>query len=242
MSSMGRSIWTVTLLLMLGAVALCWQQHQAAVALRLENQQFRAQALAESRLAAENARLSNSLAQLRGAQGLDNGEMRELLRLRAEVKALKGQGTLAATELPAAKAAPKPVLAAVTEAPRPIPKEEWAFSGYASPEAALQSVAWAMSTGDVKTFLAALTPEGLQFMEKQFDGKTETEIAAILTEEIAQTKVLRFERKPDSTASRVTFVLASKEQENGTERTRDEQLVTLKSVGPEWRMTGAPEE
>ncbi len=38
-------------------------------------------------------------------------------------------------------------------------KESWAFAGYATPEAALQTWTWAMSKGDKQTMLASLVPD-----------------------------------------------------------------------------------
>ncbi len=61
----------------------------------------------------------------------------------------------------------------------PLPKESWAFAGYGSPEAALESFAWSMAKGDVNTWLQSMAPEVRQQVAKQFEGKTQEEISAV---------------------------------------------------------------
>jgi hypothetical protein len=59
-----------------------------------------------------------------------------------------------------------------------FPKESWSFAGYADPESTLQSTIWAMSKGDLKAMLGGVLPEEAARMEKEFEGKSQTEIAA----------------------------------------------------------------
>jgi hypothetical protein len=58
------------------------------------------------------------------------------------------------------------------------PKESWAFRGYASPDAALESWTWAMSKGDKAAMLRSLTPEAQKQWEKLLTGKTESQLKA----------------------------------------------------------------
>jgi RNA polymerase sigma factor (sigma-70 family) len=53
----------------------------------------------------------------------------------------------------------------------------YSFAGYATPEAAVQSMLWAGSKGDFKTFVAACTPEQAARFEAKMAGKSETEIS-----------------------------------------------------------------
>jgi len=86
-------------------------QHQSSDKLRAENAALRGQSAELSRLARENARLSNSLAQTDGQQ-LTHDQLSELLRLRAQAGQLK-------RDLAAANAAAKarPITATQTQSP-----------------------------------------------------------------------------------------------------------------------------
>jgi RNA polymerase sigma factor (sigma-70 family) len=94
----------------------------------------------------------------------------ELMRLRAEATQLRLQSeSLAALrdenqrlrQAPSAMAQPKaptPTIAGVKLGVM-IPKEEVVFAGYATPEAALQSITWAMMSGNYEVLMAAASPE-----------------------------------------------------------------------------------
>ncbi len=211
-------------------------QHQAQVRLREGNQTLRHRV---DRLAAENNRLANLLAQAGRSQALSQDQLSELMRLRGEAGELRKQQkeleklrVAVGVQRSAAAAPPSEATKADT-----IPKELWAFSGYATPETALQSVAWAMSKGDAKTFLASLTPETQRVYAQQFEGKTESEIAILLSEEIRQLPALRLDRKRVSADGKVTFVLYSEESDDGTTKTKDEAVMSFKHIGDAWKLT-----
>ena len=63
-------------------------------------------------------------------------------------------------------------------APKPVIPAE---AGYATPEATLQTLVWAANHGDVKMFVATLSPAvQKQFMEVHMKGKSESEIAEFI--------------------------------------------------------------
>jgi hypothetical protein len=221
-------------------------QHQATVRLAEADLLWRQEADKVAHLTTENGRLTNALAQARRAQTRANDQLRELLRLRSEVSALRQQ-TNQIAQLRAALGTPDKATAPTTEptpapAPTVVPREAWVFAGYATPEAALQSVVWAMSNGDAATYLASLTPAGLQYFEQQLEGKSETDFATMLKDEVAELKALRFDRKHDVGDGKVSFVLSSKEQNDGATKMKDEQLVVLKNISGEWRVVAGPDE
>jgi hypothetical protein len=117
-----------------------------------------------------------------------------------------------------------------------IPKESWAFVGYATPENALQSLAWAMNKGDAKSFLAGLSPETRSIYSQQFEGKTDNEIATLLSKEISRLPALRLDRKKVSEGGEVAFVLYSEERDDGTTRSKDEAVLTFRNIGGEWKL------
>src|SRR5439155_7426461 len=211
-------------------------QHQAQVKLRDQNQALRQRADQLTELQEENQRLSNLVAQANGSLALSKDQLSELMRLRGEVGQLQQKehdrfrATAGGQSAPAAKAAFEAVNS------QTIPRESWAFAGYATPENALQSVAWAMSQGDVKSFLAGLSPETQNHYAQLFEGKTENEILTMLSDEIGQLPALRLDRKKVSGDDAVTFVLYSEERDDGTTKTKDEAVMTFKNVGGEWKL------
>src|SRR5207244_2056318 len=163
-------------------------QHQAQVKLRDENAALRLQSEKVIELAAENERL-NRLAQANSVQSLAQSQSSELLRLRGEVGSLRRQTNelakvKAENEKARSLAGAPGGTSTLAPASIPLPKESWAFVGYANPESALQSAVWAMSQGDPKTFLASLLPEGDEF--KKWQDKAEDDIAKRIKEEFEQ--------------------------------------------------------
>ncbi len=49
---------------------------------------------------------------------------------------------------------------------------------------ALQTIAWAMTRGKIKNFLASLTPEEMARTQNRWQGKTEVEIAAQIQNDV----------------------------------------------------------
>lgn len=117
----------------------------------------------------------------RTAQSFSDAQMSELLRLRNEVGQLREQSNELAT-LRAALATGQKVRSGKpdfnTNRSEAIPKGAWANVGYATPEAAFQTICFAMSKGDVQTYLNSLSPEMQTNMMKAFQGKSQSEIAA----------------------------------------------------------------
>ena len=58
---------------------------------------------------------------------------------------------------------PQPVAPAETD----FPKTSWTFARYADPQSALLSALWSLSTGDLETFLASLTPGERERQQQQ---------------------------------------------------------------------------
>jgi RNA polymerase sigma factor (sigma-70 family) len=208
-------------------------RHQAQVQLRNQDQALRQRAGQLAEMQRKNEHLSNLLARANSSQ-LSKDQLSELMKLRGEVGLLRRQtNELGKSRITGGESS---LAATPTFETATIPKESWAFVGYATPENALQSVAWAMSKGDAKTFLASLSPETQKSYAQRFEGKTESEIAALLSEEISQLQALRLDRKKVSVGGEVAFILYSEERDDGTTKTRDEAVMTFKNVGGEWKL------
>jgi RNA polymerase sigma factor (sigma-70 family) len=152
-------------------------QYQTQVKLRAENQALRQQADELLRLQAENERLSQTLASSNSSEPLPKEQFSELLKLVARSEHCGGRRTSSGNSLrPTMHLNPLASQGGSATAPESVPKESWAFIGYADPESALQSTIWAMNQGDTKTYLASLidAPELRGFGQ----AKTETELGS----------------------------------------------------------------
>ena len=167
------------------AVSLAiWRSGQADLREKAEASRHQAEQIAG--LSAENGRLSNQVASARAAQSLAPEELSELLRLRGQVGLLrqndKEEARLQATnaQLRAARAAWEKQVAEARAAPNFWAKDQLAFAGYTEPEATLQTVLWAMNTGDVKSYLAGwASGDNVNVLfEGELRTQDETELAA----------------------------------------------------------------
>jgi hypothetical protein len=121
-----------------------------------------------------------------------------------------------------------------------IMRDSLQFAGYTTPEAALQSTIWAMVHGDATTFLEGLAPAARESYERQFEGKSPTEMAAMLSDETREMRGLRLDNIKSSSDDEIVFIVASREEDDGVAKNRDEAVMKFKKVGGEWKY--APEE
>ena len=109
------------------------------------------------------------------AAPLPENQLAELTRLRADLGQLRDR--LAQLEL--AWTAMSNHLASATGANEPFiypdskRKKDYAFGGYAAPQSALESLLWAMTQSDAKTFKASLAPEMASAFAPQFQDLPE---------------------------------------------------------------------
>lgn len=219
--------------------------HQARFKLGEENRALRQQLDQMAAFAAENERLSNLVAQANRSQSLPGEQLKELLRLRGEVSVLRQQGKELETlrnENRQARAALESSLktqsAGATAAAATAdywPRDSWAFVGYASPEAALQSSIWAGNKGDLKTFLGGTTGELQKMVEKDLEGKSESEVSAKVLAESARLKSVRVLNREVQADDTVVLTAAF---EDGTD-THTTKLL-MKKIGNEWKLSGPP--
>jgi hypothetical protein len=230
-------------LVIVGVLVSLLAQHQYRARLGEDDQLLSQYATRLDLLTAENKRMSNLLARIKGPESQTGDPQSELLRLRSKVsELLRQQRENEKSRMTTAKVEPKP--AAEDAAPpkgvsaqQGIPKETWAFVGYQTPQNALQSVMWAMNTGDVRTFLASLTPEAQDAVATRFEGKSDTEIAALLKEEVSQIGALRLDRMRQASDTEASFEVLSAETDNGNVKTRDAAVLNFRNVGGTWKLT-----
>ena len=168
----------------------------------------------------ELLRLRNQAAQLKQVTN-------ELQRLRAQVQQLQA----ANQQIRATPAAP---VATDTNAPAatgPVPRESWAFAGYGTPEATLQSAVFAMSQGDYQTFLASMTPEEAARMQKSFEGKTPEQIAEEGRRETAKASSFQILAKQELAPDRVVLNVFVAGEDRA-------QRIMMQKIGEEWKWAG----
>jgi hypothetical protein len=169
----------VSALAIAGAAVALRQQHQAGVKLKEESSALQQQVMQLTSSTAEHDRLSNMLAQANAVPPSTNPQLAELARLRRETAARKQQ----IEKLQAAAANGSGNAAG---SPGFLPLETSKFAGYATPESAIHSMAWAMNQGDLKTFLASCTPEMAKQMTADLRGVTEEEFASQTMEKLKE--------------------------------------------------------
>jgi len=111
-------------------------------------------------------------------------QKRELMRLRDEVTQLRSsrdaaaraQGELAKLQAQQSRGASASTDANAT-AGQSIRRDDWKFSGYATPEAAFISGMWAMKEGQSDTLLNSFTPQEKERFQAQMPEKSDAEIA-----------------------------------------------------------------
>jgi RNA polymerase sigma factor (sigma-70 family) len=192
-----------------------------------------------SALAEENQRLSNAVASERHAATLANQNNDELLKLRGEVGVLRQQKQewdRMKAELAAERMSQTNV---TSEQPKlqPIPRADWAFAGYDTPEAALESVVWAMSRGDTKAFLASFTPQERRVIEQRFSGMTENEIAQQMARGAGAINELSFDSKKVSSDGAVTFAIVEHDSHRGDQRLIDSVVLSFQNIGGQWKLS-----
>ena len=216
-------------------------EHQRRAGLGQEHQALERQLEEMARLITSNEQLSNLLAQAKSGRSLADDKSRELLRLRGQVGVLRQQSR----ELEAVREENRQALAALesslkrqsvppgtTATADYWPQDSWAFRGFASADAALQSSLWAANNGDLKALLASATGEMQKRMEEDLKGKSETEASIRAMDEVIGIKSIRVVNR--EVLGDDTVVLTA-EFEGRTE-SRTQKLV-MKKIGNEWKIS-----
>jgi RNA polymerase sigma factor (sigma-70 family) len=188
-----------------------------------------------ARLTTENSNLAGQLARASQTTPSDGEALRDLLRLRAEVRALRQKtNELAQLASGAQSAAGKSPALRSTNL---ISRESWTFAGYASPEAALQSLFWAKSTGNEKAWLDNMcdsnTVENLKNNEIKGDSDAERSQYIIdMTKNWLAYRILNEVPTDDDTAVVQMEVSAL---QNGKTNAGD-FMMEMKRIGGSWKV------
>jgi hypothetical protein len=177
----GRKILFGALLIAaLAIIAVLWGMHLEALQ-RLRDQENASRQLL-SRLGVlevDNLRLSNIVVQANTPLAAD--QLAELAKLRLEVQQLRHRTNdlqTMKTEIRRLRTELANARNVITSnAPPDVPAEDifprdsWTFAGYDTPEAAIESVNWAIGQGNEEAYLASLSPELQDAMQSELaDG------------------------------------------------------------------------
>ena len=124
-------------------------------------------------------------------------------------------------------------------APRQVysPKASWAFAGYASPEAALQTYFWAMNKQDTTNLYASMTPGAREeFTKGQQDaGQTEAQFFRELAPVLKKFSGYRILEIQPVAADEFDLIIAIEDGPNKSDN------MTVKRVGTEWKVDEIPD-
>jgi hypothetical protein len=218
-------------------------EHQNRLELGEERQMLQQHLERVTELVAGSQRQANLPAATNPFQSPVSDPASELLRLRAELSALRQltneleHARKENTEAHAAldhyltnAAAPKVATADFW------PRESWKSAGFATPDDAVRSSLWASDNGNVKALLDSTTGDFRQMLEKEYEGKSADEAAIRAMDEVSNLKsvqVINRDFQSDDTA-----VLTATFEDGDQTQTRK---LILKKVGNEWKMAGMGE-
>jgi RNA polymerase sigma factor (sigma-70 family) len=209
-------------------------EHQAQARLSTDNAALEQQVAQAARLGTENQRLTDILSPAggNGSQLEDLERLRQtalqlrqqargLAEARAENRELRSARASAATRpLSLAERWPKPLLV--------LPKESWTFAGYATPEAALQSLLWAGAGGDAEAILNASIPEAREEAATQ-DAKRR--MVAVISGNMKRWAGLRVLEKQTLADDRVDLTVHAQGVDTVFK-------MKFKRIGSEWKGAG----
>ena len=116
-----------------------------------------------------------------------------------------------------------------------VPRASWAFAGYATPEATVQSVFWAMREKNSSSFpfyLDGLVPEMRDKMEKEIQSRGDGAFAKFSEQEMGEVTSYRILKKITLSDNKTQLQIRFSGPRGPV------QTVTLEKIGNEWKFAG----
>jgi hypothetical protein len=238
---MGKLKVIVSAIVAIGLVSILAWQHFANESLREDNDGLK-QSLAALK------QLSDISTPVIVEETMGEEQQAELLKLRAEVTQLRTETNQIAVLAEAnqklkssLKEARTPVQAEVSTKKKPEdalpqdihPQATWAFRGYGTPDATVESVLSGMVNGDKAAVLAGFSPE----MAANIDGQFDKAVEQAKSDDKAEFRVL--DRKPISDDQMVLTLYLVTKKSNGDTEEHSEDTV-FQRIGGEWKVTDKP--
>jgi len=190
-ATMTKTQLSIIAAIVLAGVIVPWTIQQRGKTRLLEENEKLSQQMAQSdQLRSQIARLSNELAQPKSLISAAGQPVAEVLRLRGEVGRLLGEKRQLQERLESAEPPGSPPVLpegwrpriTITNVAKFIPKAEWAFSGNATPDTALQSAMWALRERDWNTFCEGLTSDAQKRLEETRAAKPDYQLSSAFPE------------------------------------------------------------
>ncbi|EEF62880.1 sigma-70 family RNA polymerase sigma factor [Pedosphaera parvula] len=231
MTTLQKSLLTATLI---ATVSTSIYQTKQASTLRaqMQNLQQQLQPLTDQnrQLTLDREKGTRQLSALRAEIGRLNSNQSELLRLRSETGRLRHQTNELGKLVRTWSAASTPDQSSESTN---FPKDSWAFVGFGTPEATIQSFMWAKSRGDVKTAFDAATPElKRKIMDLYFKDKTDAEISDLLVDSSKNQNGVRVLKRMNVADDQVIFQVHF---DGYPEKSFD--ILSLKKIDDEWKVS-----
>lgn len=220
--------------LAVAAIALLLQ-HEALKKLRIERSALETRLAQTNRLTAENERLAKQLIQSRPISFPAHAPASEIERLlrqvatqKSEINRLQNQiGNV--PEIPGMESVPFSFLTIS------VPKNEWCFAGYNSPEAAVQSMLWGTLNKDVQTIRSSLTPdEQSRRLKKEWNGKNDSEIGEDGARRLENATGFQILKQQTSAADSIHYTVLV----DGLPHPEQPLWLDVKKIGNEWKCDG----
>ncbi len=242
---MGKLKLIVFAIVAIGLASILMWQHFSNESLRQDNDGLKQSVAALKQL-------SDTSTPTATEETVTDEQRAELLKLRAEVTQLQTEtnqiGVLAeanqklrdslkdARTAQAQPNASKKKLNPEDALPQDIhPKDSWAFRGYATPDATIESTLWAMMNGDKATILGAFAPDMLPDIQKQME---KADFAAEVKDmDLAEFRVL--DRQQLSPDEMVLTIYTSRHDANGNVNGNSENTV-FDRIDGQWKVTKKP--
>lgn len=201
------------------------RSHGATQTLRRENQVLMQQDTQSADVRQANPQPAGPQTQGSPPAALPEEQFRELLKLRGEVGRLRQQAKPVAADTGANPAA------APAQPLVDLPKESWAFAGYAEPQSAFRSFLWAGTTGDAKKMLESMIPEVRQEAKTPADEQRMAKIISANVSKWTGVGILA-QQMPDE--SHIVYTVNIK----GAGGREAIIKMCLKRIGAEWKYAG----
>jgi RNA polymerase sigma factor (sigma-70 family) len=220
----------------LAAVGIHQARQTSGLRAQVQNLQQTLSPLADqnAQLTRERDNATRQVAALRNEVELLDRNKSELLRLRSEAGMLRRQTNELGKLVQTWSAASTPDR---SSEPTSFPRDSWAYVGFATPEATVQSYMWAKSRGEVKAAFSSATPELKQkVMDLYFKDKSEAEISALLIDSSKNQSGVQILKKMVVADDQVIF---QAHFDGSPEKTYS--ILTLRKIDDEWKVSNSEE-
>jgi RNA polymerase sigma factor (sigma-70 family) len=119
-----------------------------------------------------------------------------------------------------------------------VPREKYAFAGYSTPEAAIKSIFWVQSRGDVKTSLDSLSPKIRSLLETELKSVSERNVSSSMIKEDENILGYRIADQEKISDDKIVVTVSV----NDVRPRHGKKKMQLVRINSEWKYDGGPDE